>query len=243
MLALTLLPLACDQDGETGGSEEQNDSCPAPVEATPASYVVSLVGFPGIENGELVDSSIQFDFTGTCVITQLGFADGELSMTLACEHPDSTDAGVTLTTAAAGMPVGLAVDDSVELTSHAQYSQGGDLGGGDVLRSIGNANIERHVITDEQGVVFAALRGGTEGSFGSITVEEQYDCPGWTPCSAAGDISGYIRASSGDGEIDVHIGEVGQLDDAGVGWDVSLFQALLGGCHGNDGGFSIVRRP
>ncbi|HLT40827.1 MAG TPA: hypothetical protein VK034_31335 [Enhygromyxa sp.] len=237
MLAFASLLPACG-----GGSEEQVELCPAPVDGVPETYNVSFAGFPEIEDGALVDADGMLDFTGNCTITQLSFADGELSMVLACEHPDSTDAVVTLTVAATGAPAELAVDDTVELSSYAYYFQGGDRGGG-VFRAISNVNLERHTITDDQGVVFAALRGGTEGSFGSITVEEQFNCPGWTPCSADGDISGYIRASSGDGSIDVQIGDIEQLDDGALAWDVSLFQALLGGCHGNDGGFSIVRRP
>lgn len=237
---LALLPLACE--GPDTQDDPQADSCPPAVDGVPASYTVSVVGFPEIENDALVDPDGTLDFTGSCTVTQLSFVVDELTMALACEHPSSTDASVAITSAATGLPAGLSLDDSVELASFAYLNQGGDHSGG-VFRALTNVNIERHVISDEEGVVFASLRGGLEASFGSITVEEQFNCPGWMPCSADGDISGYIRASSGDGQVDVQIAEVGQLEDGALAWDVSLFQARLGGCHGNDGGFSILRQP
>ncbi|MFO7561496.1 MAG: hypothetical protein R6X02_02535 [Enhygromyxa sp.] len=251
-LLLALVPLACEAPGgaeeqadaeEQDDAAEQGDPCPPAVAALPESYAMHFAGFPEVEDDEVVAPEDTLDFTGNCTITGLSFADGQLDLTLACEHPDSDDASLTLTVAATGVPAGLELEQSVELRAFAYLEQGGDLGDREVLRALSNVNVEHHTIIDEQGLIFGARRGGLGGTFGSITVEERYNCPDWTPCSVDGDISGYIRASSGEGEVEVHIGELGQLDDGALSWDVSLFQAQLGGCHGNYGSFSFFRRP
>ncbi len=243
VLLLPLLLLACTDDG--GG-----EPCEAPVEGLPANYSVSLVGFPEVVDGQLV-ANVQLDFNGPCVVDAIDFAADQLTLSLACEHPAPSDPGgarVTITTAAAGLPSGVDIGDTLTFDAQAAHVEqtGGDASG-PIFRELSPGGPERYELSDEGGPVFALVINDTTGFFGPIKATTMYNCPGWAFCTARTDsIRGYVHASLDDQPgVDVEVGETALLESGDLAWDVTLFQSwLTSDCHdGEHGSLSIVRRP
>lgn len=237
-----LLVLSCKPDGD--------EPCQPPDDPVPVTYSISLVGFPEVDGNTLISTN-GLAFEGPCTVDAMDFAAGELTLSLACEHPaPSTPEGasVTITTAAAGLPAGVEIGDT--LTFVASVLDFENLGGdasGPIFRGLEYAGPEIYELSDADGVVFAATVDYLGASFEPVLVNREYNCPDWVWCNGdiPGPIAAHVRASAGESEVDVHVGEVASIVSGELSWDLSLFSAsLTNDCHdGEDGGFSVVRRP
>jgi hypothetical protein len=246
LCSLLLLVVACDPKGGDNGVGE---FCPNTEFGGPPNYSVTLVGFPEVTNGELDSQGL--DFEGACVLDAMTYEAGELSLSLGCDHPAPSvpeGARVTIVTAAAGLPAGVAVGDTLTFRAQAAYfeSSGGFTEG--PLRALELAERETYELGDESGPMFAAVEDALGGTFGPIMVNREVNCPDFNPCGGGeveGPIRAYVHVSVGETEIDVQVGEVALLESDGVAWDLTLFAASLNNdCHGGEsGGFSILRRP
>jgi hypothetical protein len=182
----------------------------------------------------------------------MDFTADQLTLSLSCEHPAPSipeGASVTITTAAEGLPAGIAVGDTLTFMANAIDFEhiGGDMSGG-VFRALEYAGVEYYALGDASGPVFTATVSSLGGGYGPVEVVPKYNCPDFEACGGSnyGWIAAYVRASVGDTSIDVQVGEVGLLESGDLAWDVSLFYAALddSDCHdGESGSVSIVRRP
>jgi hypothetical protein len=240
---LSLFVLACDQ--------QEEEPCQPPEDGVPLTYTVSLVGFPEVEGNTLINSN-GLAFDGPCVVDVMEFAADELTMSLSCEHPAPSipeGASVTITTAAEGLPAGVAVGDTLTFRAQAVDFEhtGGDASGG-IFRALTYAGWETYSLSDAAGPVFAATADVLGGNYGVVEITAEYNCPDFKACggSSYGWIGAFLRASVGNTQVDVKVGEVGLLESGDLAWDLSLFYAALddGDCHdGTAGSFSLVRRP
>ncbi|MCA9684971.1 MAG: hypothetical protein KC457_22505 [Myxococcales bacterium] len=248
---------------ETAGETTDGGECLAVGESVSRTYEITLTGFPEIdENNQLVDVYTGIDYQGSCTVDAMDFSDGTLTLDLGCEHPAPSlpeGARVLLTTTAAGIPAGLELGGTLDLTAYAFESQGGYLaerplagpGGASGSSAPGGprllgVNVEYYQLVDADGLVFGANPRGGGLNGGDVQVSVTHDCASWQGCSGDGIIGGYAKASSGMTSIVVATGEVGVLDNGGLSWDVSLFSASFDAsdCHfGASGSTSAVRRP
>lgn len=242
----SLLVAACEPQQP---NDNQPEPCQPAGEGVPVTYTVNLVGFPEVEGNTLVDYGL--DYEGSCVLDEMAYAGDQLTLSLACEHPAPSvaeGASVSITTAAAGLPAGVEIGDTLTFSASVLHFEhiGGDASG-PIFRALESAGYESYSLFDADGPVFAAKVNGLDGSYGPIELSREYDCPNFDFCGdpSEGDIQGFVRATVGQAEVDVQVGEVGLLQSGDLEWDLSLFQARLkNDCHdGVSGGFSLVRRP
>jgi hypothetical protein len=237
-----------DDTGDTTDETTEGGECLPPGQGIARTFTVDFLGFPEIAN-DLLTSPEGLDFSGPCLLDSMDFDGETLTLGLSCEHPAPSlpeGASVAITTAATGIPAGVAVGDTLTFVGYAIESQGGDIVDPDFSLFVLDANVEVHQLRDEDGLIFAANVHSPGGHYEEVVLTPEHDCPNWEGCSGDGSIGGYIDASTGNQSIDVHIGETGVLDIGSMSWDVTLFGATYDAndCHfGIGGSSSVVRRP
>lgn len=247
-----LLAVACDpQQPNDDDDGNEPEPCQPPEQGVPLTYTISLVGFPEIEGNALVTTE-GLDFSGPCVLDEMEIVDDQLTLALSCEHPTPSvpeGASVAITTAAAGLPAGVEIGDTLTFDASVIHFEhvGGDASG-PIFRGLEEAGPEIYELSDADGLVFGARVRGLGAAFEPIVVVGDYNCPEWAPCSGDDNldsIAAHVRASVGETDVDVHVGEVALLESGDWSWDLSLFSASLhDDCHdGEYGNFSVVRRP
>jgi hypothetical protein len=248
------------ESGESGGSETGNaaetesgnetgdpEQCNEPLPDSVIDHDVRFSGFPEVDGTTVVDSN-GFNYMGTCTVLSAGPVGPANEVVLACEHPNSDTAEVTLALDGVALPAGLEIAESVEFRVSSAVNVGGLVAGLDVASPTAGssprlltAGEQYYEIHDAQGLVFAAMHGlaGFEADYGELTLELADACPSYEFGDT--DIAAFFRASTSEASVDVEVGESKSVTLGSTAWDVRTFKAQRSCCHGDLGDVRVLR--